>query len=216
MVLKKIVKTDLVKLIRNDIIRGEFTAGAHLRLDKLATRFNVSTMPIREALRALEAEGIVYSIPHRGSFVTEFSVDELLDIFEMRAVLEQMATRDAVPHLTETLINQLQIMVDNWRAESDDIALMVDQNDDFHKLIYQQAKRPHLYKEIMVLRNRTPHYLRSYTDEMGHFDNAKQTHQLLVDAFRVGNIEDASILMFNHVWDVGQALANYIRDKNNE
>lgn len=216
MLFKKIAKTDLVELIRDDIVRGVFLPGAHLRLDKLAKRFDVSTMPIREALRALEAEGIVYSIPHRGSFVTEFTAEELLDIFEMRAVLEKMATRDAVPRFTESHFEQFQKMVNDWRAESDDVALMVQQNNDFHKLIYQTAKRPHLYKEIMVLRNRAPHYLRSYTEEMGRFENAKQAHQVLVDAFQVGNAETAANLMFNHVWDIGQALAEYIRTKDNE
>lgn len=213
MILKKIAKTDLMILIRDDIVRGEFSPGTHLRLDKLATRFEVSTMPIREALRALEAEGIVYSIPHRGSYVTEFTADELLDIFEMRAALEKMATRDAVPRFTENHLEQFQEMVNNWRAESDDLALMVQQNNDFHKLIYQTANRPHLYKEIMVLRNRTPHYLRSYAEEMGRFENAKQAHQALVDAFQVGNAENAGNLMFKHIWDVGQALAEYIRSK---
>lgn len=216
MILKKIAKTDLMILIRDDIVRGEFPPGTHLRLDKLATRFEVSTMPIREALRALEAEGIVYSIPHRGSYVTEFTPDELLDIFEMRAELEKMATRDAVPRFTESHFEQFQEMVNNWRAESDDVALMVQQNNDFHKLIYQTANRPHLYKEIMILRNRTPHYLRSYTEEMGRFENAKQAHQVLVDAFQLGNPEAAGNLMFKHIWDVGQALAEYIRSKDEE
>lgn len=216
MVLSKVVKTELIELIRNAIVRGEFPAGTHLRLDNLAKRFAVSTMPIREALRELHAEGIVYSIPHRGSFVTRFTVAELLDIFEMRATLEKMATRDAVPRFTLAHFDEFQEMVNSWYIESDDIAVMVQRNADFHMLIYKTANRPHLYNEIILLRNRTRHYLHSYAKELGRFEKAKQAHQELVDAFKLGNAEKAADLMYEHVWNVGCELAEYVSKKDSE
>ncbi len=209
-------KVSLIEAIRQEIVRGNFLPGAHLRLDKLATQFDVSTMPIREALRALEAEGIIYSAPHRGSFVTRFNADELLDIYEMRAVLEQLATRQAVPNFKPHHIQRLQEMVNSWRAESDDIALMVQQNTDFHLLIYELANRPHLYNEIMILRNRTQHYLHAFVAKVGRFERAKQEHQALVDIFASRDADAAAKLMFQHVWHVGLALADYVREQDTD
>ena len=213
MVSKKVAKTDLMRVIREAIVCGEFTAGRHLRLDELASKFNVSTMPIREVLRSLEADGVVYSVPHRGSFVTRFSATELLDIFEMQATLEKIATRDAIPHFKLKIFDQLQAIVDNWHTADDDIILLIQQNDRFHQLIYKVAKRSHLYNEIITLRNRTRHYLHAYIAEMGHFKSGKQEHQALIDAFKLGNPTLASDLIFEHVWDVGTSLANYVKQK---
>ncbi|GAB5491896.1 MAG: GntR family transcriptional regulator [Phototrophicaceae bacterium] len=210
---KKITKTDLMQALREAIVCGEFVAGTHLRLDELATKYDVSTMPIREVLGSLEAEGVVYSVPHRGSFVTRFSANELLDIFEMQATLEKMATRDAIPHFTIKDFDFLQNIVDNWYTEGNNIVWLIQQNDQFHQHIYKLAKRSHLYNEIMTLRSRTRHYLHSYITEMGHFKSGKQDHQDLIDAFKLGTPKLASELIFEHVWDVGLSLANYVNEK---
>ena len=95
------MKETLVETLRDEIIRGDFVPGQYLRLEEIASRFDVSTMPVREALRDLEAEGLVTIFPHRGAIVTELSADELQDIYDIRVTLEEMATRLAVPLMTE-------------------------------------------------------------------------------------------------------------------
>jgi hypothetical protein len=74
------VKETLVENLRDEIIRGDLVPGQYLRLEEIAPRFDVSTMPVREALRDLEAEGLVTIFPHRGAIVTKLSADELQDI----------------------------------------------------------------------------------------------------------------------------------------
>src|SRR3989304_10124904 len=102
------VKSLLVEKLRDEILQGELIPGQYLRLEELATRFEVSTMPVREALSDLEAEGLVTIFPHRGTIVTELSADDLVDIYDIRATLEAMAARLAVPRLTATTIDQLK------------------------------------------------------------------------------------------------------------
>ena len=93
------VKDTLVEILRDEIIQGHLAPGQHLRLEEIAPRFDVSTTPVREALRELEVEGLVTIFPHRGAIVTKLSVEELQDIYDIRVTLEEMATRFAVPHL---------------------------------------------------------------------------------------------------------------------
>ena len=93
------VKDLLVQQIRSEIIRGNLRPGARLRLRDLADRFKVSTQPIREALSELEAEGLVQAAPRKGAVVTVLTAEELVDLYEIRATLEAMATRTAVPNI---------------------------------------------------------------------------------------------------------------------
>ena len=102
------VKSALVENIRDEIIRGHFEPGERLRLEEIAERYAVSTMPVREALRKLEAEGLVKIFPHRGATVCPLSAAELEDIYDTRATLEEVATCLAVPHLTRRYLSSLR------------------------------------------------------------------------------------------------------------
>jgi DNA-binding GntR family transcriptional regulator len=210
MTFHRTVKRALTQNIRNTIVRGLYPPGTHLRLEDLAAQFDVSTMPIREALQSLESEGIVTSIPHRGSFVTRFSADELLDIYEIRATLEQMATRAAVPNINAERFDQLQQLIDNWKKDEDVVAI-VQTNTEFHTTLYEAAQRQHLCTLISQLRYRTHHYLHAYLEEVGRLDKAQEEHQAIVDACREGDTENAGELMYQHIWLVGTALADYVK-----
>src|SRR5256885_15004848 len=91
-----------LRAIRDDVIRGTFRPGQRLTEDSLAERYGVSRVPIREALRTLEAEGFVYSRPYVGTFVAELTEDEAADLLEIRAALEPLcAARAAVRRTPE-------------------------------------------------------------------------------------------------------------------
>ncbi|MGW8654927.1 GntR family transcriptional regulator, partial [Nocardia salmonicida] len=92
------------RAIRDDIIRGEFRSGQRLTEDTLAERYGVSRVPVREALRTLEAEGFAWSRPYAGTFVAELTEAEAADLLEIRALLEPMcAGRAAVRRTPEQL-----------------------------------------------------------------------------------------------------------------
>ena len=116
--LPRTVKEQLADHLRDEIVRGTFEPGERLRLEDIASRFEVSTMPVREALRDLESEGLVTIYPHRGAVVTELTAEEMEDIYDIRATLEAMATRLAVPRMTESICEELAISwirwMDNW------------------------------------------------------------------------------------------------------
>jgi hypothetical protein len=87
------VREGFVENLRDEIVRGDHVPGHYLRLEELAARSDLSTMPAREALRDPEAEGLVTIFPHWGAVVIELSADELQDVYNIRGTLEAMAAR---------------------------------------------------------------------------------------------------------------------------
>lgn len=208
---KRTVTDTLVEEIRQDIVRGTYLPGHHLRLEHLASRFDVSTMPIRMALQTLEHEGIVTIIPHRGTFVTCFTAEELEDIYEMRATLEKMAVAAAVEYLTGEDIQQLKDILAEWPHQTHDIAALVRLNTDFHTTLYSASKRTHLSNIIARLRYRTQHYLHAYRRTVRTLETAHNEHLAIVTACETGHVDDAARLMYDHIWTVGTLIAEYVR-----
>src|SRR5579859_2538741 len=87
--------------LRDQIIRGEIPEGAQLRQDAIATQFQVSRIPVREALRQLDAEGLIAIVPNRGAIVPALSPDDVEELFAIRALLEPEILKHSTPRLTE-------------------------------------------------------------------------------------------------------------------
>ena len=213
--LARTVRDALVETLRDEIVRGDLVPGQYLRLEEIAARFDVSTMPVREALRDLEAEGLVTSFPHRGSMVTQLSADELQDVYDIRVTLEEMATRLAVPLMTEATLAELTSLVEQMENHQGHVATVVKLNHQFHLTLYGASGRSHLCEINRMLRYRTQHYLHHFTVEV-ESDNVPQTqgeHRAILEACRRGDAEQAAILVRNHVAQVGGALVEYVRQR---
>ena len=96
------------RYLRNLILTGVFLGGAKLNQDELASKLAVSRMPIRQAIRLIESEGLVVSRPNRGAVVTALGPDAILELFEMRSVLEGLALRLATPRITKEDLKSLR------------------------------------------------------------------------------------------------------------
>ncbi|GHF45317.1 DNA-binding GntR family transcriptional regulator [Deinococcus metalli] len=203
------VKTALVTRLRDEIVRGTFAPGERLRLEELADRFEVSTMPIREALSALESEGLVVIRPHRGAHVTSFTAAELRELYEIRAVLEQLATVRAVPHLTPADLTRLQDLVDQMEVPDDafDVAPFSQLNMAFHQLIYDRAGMPQLAAQIRDLRVRVQHYLHKHLESTNYTMTGNVEHQRLIDLIRAGDATAAGHEMHTHILGTGLKIA---------
>src|SRR5690606_21343535 len=97
---RQTVVTMTLEALRERILRGDYPEGAPLRQDAIAAEFGVSRIPVREALRQLEAEGLVTINPHQGATVSSLSIEEVRELFELRALIESDLLRRAIPHLT--------------------------------------------------------------------------------------------------------------------
>src|SRR3982751_2703327 len=95
-----------VEALRERILRGDYPEGEPLRQDALAEELGVSRIPVREALRQLEAEGLVTFSPHRGAVVSSLSLDEIDELFELRAAIESDLLRRAIPKMTKEQLDR--------------------------------------------------------------------------------------------------------------
>ncbi len=210
--LNRTVKDQLVQALRDEIIRGNLRPGQYLRQEDLAERFEVSTMPVREALRELEADGLVTIYPHRGTIVTSLSPDDLEDIYDVRALLEERAACLAVPRLTETTLGEMSSVLDELDRHLNDVLMAVNLNHRFHSTLYAASGRQHLCELQQVLRRRTHHYLYAYITCLGDMPHAQAEHRAILQACRRHDAEQAAVITREHVARVGHALCKYVKE----
>src|SRR5882724_3739983 len=103
--------------LRDQIIRGEIVEGAQLRQDAIATRYRVSRIPVREALRQLEAEGLITIVPNRGAIVPVLAPEDVEELFTIRMLLEPELLKLSIPHLTQSDFSQAETILRKFETE---------------------------------------------------------------------------------------------------
>jgi len=187
----------IAALLERDIVEGRVAPGQRLLQNELASRFNVSHIPVREALRTLGARGLVDISPQRGARAAAFSAEEIHDILEVRILLETAALKAAIPRLERSDFVALAQAIRYIDIERDP-ARWPALNRAFHMALYRPAKRPALLRLIAQLHDdprcaRVAHIITS--------DRRKSNleHQSLVDAARRGAITEAAALLRSHI-----------------
>jgi DNA-binding GntR family transcriptional regulator len=197
-------------VLRDAIMRGVLRGGQPLRQDELAAQFGLSRIPVREALRQLEGEGLVTVNPHRGAVVSTLSSDELQEICEIRGALETMALRLAIPHLDEeTLAHAEAILVETDR-ETDVLEHWSKNNWRFHSTLYLPAHRPRLLAMIKNLHDTIDRYLRLHVSILNYKAKGQEEHWQLLDACRRRDTAAAVALLEQHIQTVAVLLAAYL------
>jgi DNA-binding GntR family transcriptional regulator len=188
----------VLRAIRQAVITGHHPLGSHLDQQALADEYGVSTIPIRESLRQLQAEGLVKIIPRRGAFVVEFSPDELAEIFRIRAVLEELATNLAVARATTADLDALEALANELNA-NDDPEEWRRLNREWHFALYRLADAPLLLQLIDMLWQRCSLYRHLYPREAHHRHASAQGHARILQAFRDRDAGAASQALVEHV-----------------
>ncbi|RME43612.1 MAG: GntR family transcriptional regulator [Caldilineae bacterium] len=184
--------------LREAILRGQLKPGQKLDQNEIAEHLNVSRSPVREALRTLEAEGLVQVYPHRGAVVAELSAEEVAEISQIRVVLEGMAARLAAPKLDDERIATLQAVLDELNRTTD-LDRWVTLNRRFHHTIYRAANRPRLLSLIQNLRNTMAPYIRQYITTAEHIEIARVGHQRILEACIARNPEQLQFETEEHI-----------------
>lgn len=181
------------RLVRDAIIEGEHLPGSPLRLQELADAHGVSLIPVREALRRLEAERLVQSEPNKGARVAEISPDDVRDVYQTRIVLEVPALRRAFPRLDHQTIEEIrdikERMVGAFKRGD-------RTGNEFHRRIhfslYERSESPWLLYMIEILWNHTERYRRMAMGLHPTFDHVGQAHAKILDALDAGDLDAAS------------------------
>ncbi|GGF88480.1 GntR family transcriptional regulator [Rhizobium wenxiniae] len=185
------------------IVTGVIAAGARLRQDHIADEFGASHVPVREAFRRLEAQGLVVSEPRRGVRVAGFSLDEVKEVAEMRAALEVLALRHAAPHLTRAILDAAEAA--NFAGEkASDVQAWDEANRSFHRLILSPCGMPRLLKSIDDLQVVSARLL--FSGWRAEWEApTDRDHRAILSALRVGDVDQAASVLARHVQWVGQS-----------
>ena len=193
--------------LRRDIGRGIYKPGP-IRVRAIAERFGVSATPVREALRRLEAEGLV-SLRNRQIVVNSLSVEEMHEIYRIRGELESFALRQAAPHVAadEELLAKLDSVLDEMDRNEHSPEEWRAGNEEFHQLIYRAAEMPRLQSIINQLWVAVEPYIRIYVSTVKSFRAAQEQHRRLVQQLRSGEFDEAAELMREHLRGTEDLLA---------
>jgi DNA-binding GntR family transcriptional regulator len=187
--------------LENAIVDGRFPPGAKLDPEALAREFSCSRTPIREALQQLEASGLVRVAAKRGTFVSEWSVDELAERFEVMAELEAMCARLAARRITEAELAELEAAHQACRrlADAGDIDAYYVENSAFHACIYRATHNTFLAREAARLHAILQPYRRMQLRVRNRMSRSLAEHDAVVAAIRAGNDQAAADAMRGHV-----------------
>lgn len=147
-----LTKSELVyESLKNKIISGEIEPGTELVISRISEEFEISPIPVREALKTLASEGLVEIEPHKSAKVVEFNLEKLHQIITIRAGLEGYAARLAVPHTSEMQIKTLENILKNMEEamQKKDIDSFNTNNMKFHRYLYKIPPYPMLYEMII-------------------------------------------------------------------
>jgi DNA-binding GntR family transcriptional regulator len=199
--------------LRRQITSGQLSAGQQIVQDALATQLGVSRVPLREALKVLEGEGHVVYHPHRGYFVTELSVDDLVEVYRIRELLEAEALRSAVSQLDVTDMREIEeISREIARAsERGDVAAVSSANRQFHFAIFEASGMPRLVRMIRTLWDATDAYRGVYMAEPENLARMQSEHTQMIDALRTGDVEAVIRLHVEHRDNTVAAVSRIIR-----
>jgi len=201
---------DIAAVLRGEIISGALPGDTVLRQEALAARFGVSRMPIREALRLLEAEGFADCPANRSARVLPLSRADLEDIFDLRLATECLALRLALPHLTNATLAEAEAL--HRDMESADIGDLGRLNGEFHRLLYGPCGRPRLLSTIAQLGAAADRYLRVTLVSLNYDRKSHAEHAALLEFCGQRDEERAVACLADHIREAKEALAGLLGD----
>lgn len=192
---------EVLEWFRNEILTGQLTPDTRIDQRAIALRLGVSLVPVREALRKLEAEGLIQIVPHRGAYVPRISRDEMEDIYALRLVIEGMATRYAVERITADELGKMgQLIAEMETATAaQNYAKLLVLNREFHFAIYGASGRPSLCEIISHLWVRSERYRATYIHSSDRSKQALEEHKEILDAVRNRSTRKAVRALRNNV-----------------
>jgi DNA-binding GntR family transcriptional regulator len=186
--------------LRHAILAGEIRPGEWIRQEEVAERLGSSRLPVREALRILEAEGLTEHERHRGARVPSLSMHEVDVVYRMREQLEQLAIAESIPHLTDADLRRMEEI--QARIEQDtDVATFLELDREFHLRSYTGCRIEQLTGTVTRLWNATAHYRRSFMTLTGPGRQwvVNAEHRLLLDAITRRDVVDAERFLAGHI-----------------
>ncbi len=203
----------IATIMREAILSGLLKGGQPLVQDELAIQFGVSKIPVREALRQLEGEGLVTSHRNRGVVVTRLSNEEIEELCDIRIALETMLIGIAVPHITPEIIYKAESILNQVDNEIDIQNKWGEFNWQFHELIYSSAGRPYHLKLIHAIHLKFDRYLRVHLSLLDYKEKGQSEHRQILSACQRHATAEAVELTRQHILSVKELLGGYLKSQ---
>lgn len=207
----------LVNALRERILGLEIPEGSQLRQDSLAAEFGVSRIPVREALLQLEGEGLVSQTAHKGYTVTSLSLDEIREVFDLRALIECDLLQRAIPRMTLPDIDSARAVVakfDGLLARHSQEANWGKLNWQLHAALYAPAGRRRTMRVLQNLHRNADRYLRLQLKLTQHNnERAREEHKRLVDLCEARDSIEACRLLSEHILAARDDLVAFLETR---
>jgi DNA-binding GntR family transcriptional regulator len=196
--------------LRTAILRGVYPPGNRLRQEELAGQYGASRVPVREALRLLESEGLVTTVANAGAWIARLSLDECVELYQVRERIEPLLLRYSLPTLDDDRIQHLADLAEQMR-DTDDVEEFLELDRQFHLGSYADAGTTFLGPAVERLWNTTQHYRRAFTRLLDTDSHriVHDEHHMLVAALRERDSDEAERVLLGHIRRTRRQLARH-------
>ncbi len=211
------VVDELVDFIRNEIATGTLKSG-RLRINRLAERFGVSAVPVREALRRLQAEGLIIFDQNREVRIVELSHAEVREVFLMRSLLEPLLLRDAIPHLPSQ-VQEWSVILEAYEGMNKvelGSSAWLEFNARFHQTMYLVADMPTVLRTVQGLWTGVNSVLVAYGQSKDAVLVAQREHGEMIELIRQGDADAAAELLRRHLNSTYEECRRLMTDGRND
>jgi DNA-binding GntR family transcriptional regulator len=194
--------------LRNAIVEGILKPGERLMEIRVSEELGVSRTPVREAIRKLELEGFVVMIPRRGTYVSNLSIKDINEVFEVRTALDILAAGMAAERITESELEQMERLLVQFGEyiEQDDIAKIVEADSQFHDILYSASRNTRLVGIINNLREQLTRFRSISMSYPGRLKEMLGEHARMVESLGRRNVTLAKRLAGEHMANAEQTL----------
>lgn len=186
--------------LRTAILAGSYLPGSRIRQEDVAARSGASRIPVREALRMLDSEGLVTLVANSGAWVTKLTLGECVETYLIRERLEPLLLRTSMPRLDAAAVGRLGGLADEMEAGAElDAFMRIDR--EFHLSSYAGAESSEMWQIIHRMWNTTQHYRREFTRlaAQAGLSLTHMEHRLLLDCIRRRDPDDAERVLVTHI-----------------
>jgi DNA-binding GntR family transcriptional regulator len=195
-----LARSVIEETLRNAILDGRLPCGTAMRQQELASLFGVSRMPVREALRQLEAQSLLHVVTHKGAVVAPLIDDNSAETYGLRMLLESEALRLSIPLLTDADI-----------AEANTFICALEQEKDYMTL-YSKAPNQRLLKLVEHGLNEEERFLRFNLEAMGLGETSQEDHRELLNLVAQKKVQESILTLRNHLMRGMEVITTYLND----
>ncbi len=197
--------------LRDAIMNGDLKPGERLMESTIADQLGVSRTPVREAIRKLEKEDFVTMVPRKGAYVTKVTAKDILDVLEVRRVLEGFATQLAAERMSENEIKELKKCHEKFEKflAKNNVQGMIDKDREFHDLIFKASKNEklnHLVKELLEQFHR---FRLIYFKEPDNYGTVKFWHDKIIEGIENRNTSMAREFAEKHIAEIEESVIEW-------